>query len=396
MLSTSTPRKSAKRWLAPAAVLTGVGVALAGALPAAADPVGTPEFRLLAGVGSDTTQDLNNGLSQAVLRNGVKVLGSYNATNPAGGAQDQIQTKENGPEFLRPNGSGSGVNALRAAKTDALWNGTDLPSDTLQFARSSSNISSANANPNGAYSYIPLALDAVSYAYEADDIDLGNLTDADLVAIYTAEDGDPVTLSNDETYVVGLESNAEADIHPFIPQEGSGTRSFWLSDVLGGQAPGSAVDDEYSGGSVQEHDGSVVADVEGAIVPFSVAQYIAQGNSTTLASAYGLTVENRRHGVELGSVNGKAPVTTGGTLNTAFDIVRPVFTVVEHAEITGTTPTGEALSAVFEGSNALAYNARRPGGLQLVVQDFGFGDIRGGVTIDGDTYTAGDISLRSN
>ncbi|WP_229663333.1 hypothetical protein, partial [Microbacterium album] len=187
-------------------------------------------------------------------------------------------------------------------------------------------------------------------------------------------------------------------IVPFIPQAGSGTRSFWQS-TIGSFGP--SVTDSYTAGGaqhdVQEHDGTVTTQVPNAIVPFSIAQWIAQDNSADLEDYYGTVVNDRRVGAVLGSVSGVNPtVTVGGTeqLNTAFPISRPVFTVVHHAELS----TNAALAAVFAGEDGLAYTATRPGTIdQLVITDFGFGDLTGGVTINNVTYHPGDTtSFRTN
>jgi hypothetical protein len=364
------------------AALAVTGLAFA-AVPAQADPSGLPTFRTLAGVGSDTTQDLNNGLASVVTIGGQRVLGSYDATGTS-----PIQTKASGSTFARPNGSSQGFAALKSAKESTLWDGQDLPADTLQFARSSSGATWATG---GKYSYIPLALDAVTYATASTEADVPtNLTIANLTAIYSAADGALVTIGG-QSYEVGNEANADADIRPYLPQTGSGTRSFWLGQLGLTEADvatstNSAVEWSYTGGSVQEHDGSVLADVDNAIVPFSIAQHIAQGNKATIEATYpGVTVANRLHGAALRSVNGVAPEVSG-VLNTAFPISRPVFTVVEYAELA----TNSTLSAVFEGPSGLAYD-------QDVIADFGFGDLSTGVTIGADTYVAGDAeSFRRN
>ncbi len=385
--------KNTRKWLlAATSLVAAAAIVGSGAISASAEPSGAPTYRTLAGTGSDTTQDLNNGLASVVTYGGSLVLGSYNATNPTTGAvNDSIKTKASGTTFDRPNGSSQGVAALKSAKDttgNVKFRGVDLQVDDLQFARSSS---AATFVSGGAYSYIPLALDAVSYAKASSSKVPANLTKAELTAIYSAANGATVTVGG-TSLKVGLPSNASADIHPFVPQSGSGTRSFWQSS-LGLSAFGSAVTDAYSGGSVQEHDGSVIAAVPNALVPFSVAQYIAQGNSSILSSQYGVSVADRRHSAVLGNVNGKAPVVSS-KLNTGFDIVRPVFTVVKQSELS----TNAALAAVFQGDTALAYTAKRPGSsTELVITDFGFGDLAGGVTIGSKIYEPGDTtSFRAN
>src|SRR5215470_7282851 len=73
---------------------------------ASADPSGTPTYRQLAGVGSDTTQGVMNGLSQVVTINGVKVLGSYDAVGSTNVTTKDPATTP-GCTMGRPNGSGA-------------------------------------------------------------------------------------------------------------------------------------------------------------------------------------------------------------------------------------------------------------------------------------------------
>ncbi|MBU4335296.1 MAG: hypothetical protein KJ548_01880, partial [Actinobacteria bacterium] len=66
--------------------MTGLVGALAAALvlsagPASADPPATT-YPTLAGTGSDTTQFVLDGLSAAILVNGNRVIGSYDALDP--------------------------------------------------------------------------------------------------------------------------------------------------------------------------------------------------------------------------------------------------------------------------------------------------------------------------
>lgn len=406
-MQTNTRRRAVVAAAAAAAVALG---AFGAAGAANAEPVGSPTFRSLAGVGSDTTQDLYNGLSQVITNaGGTKLLGSYNATNPTTGAvNDPITTKSGGTTFDRPNGSSQGVSALKSAKdTTTVFRGTNLVSTDVQFACSSS--AATTWIPAGAYSYIPIALDGVTYAKSASgaapsNIPLGTSTGQDsdgdgildltLRNIYTRNATTTLENAAGTTFTVGNQASG-AQIVPFKPQSGSGTLSFWTT-ALGGSL-GSIVSDTYTDGSgshsVQEHDGSVTAAVTNAIMPFSIAQHIAQGNSTTIASEYGITVADRRHGAVLGQINGVAPLVSGA-LNTAFPVVRPVFTVVEYAELA----TNTNLRNTFQGATAAAYTATRLGDpTKLVINDFGFGDLAGGVTVNGVTYNPGDTtSFRTN
>ncbi|MBE1877649.1 hypothetical protein [Myceligenerans pegani] len=368
---------------------------LGGAATASADPIdpgtGLVDLnRTVDAVGSDTTQDLNNGLAAVVERNGQLIFGSWDAIGSA-----TIQTRSGGPVFDRPNGSGSGFNALGAAWTSGLWNGVQLSPADIQVSRSSSAPSSID--PNGTYSYVPLAVDAVTYAVAGDNTTVPrDLTEAQLIDIYSSDNGDTVTIDG-TVYTVGIEGSG-ADIVPFIPQAGSGTRSFWLSTALDGVPVGTAVSDTYSGGSVQEHDGAVLAAVENAIAPYSIAQYIAQGNSAQLETLYPVTVNDRRNGAELATVNGVEPL-ADGVLNTEFPLARPVFTVVPHAAIVA----GSDVEYLFSGAAGAVYNAASTAGT-FTIEDFGFGSLinRGtgvnGVQIaDLGFYEAGDTeSYRRN
>ncbi len=106
---------------------------------AQADPAGAPTYRDLAGVGSDTTQGVVNGLADAITVGGVKVLGSYDATGSANITTKDPATKPN-CTIPRPAGSGNGVNALVAS--------LDGNTGCVQFARSSSNNSANYAGKN--------------------------------------------------------------------------------------------------------------------------------------------------------------------------------------------------------------------------------------------------------
>ena len=405
-MQTNTRRRAVVAAAAAAAVALG---AFGAAGAANAEPVGSPTFRSLAGVSSDTTQDLYNGLSQVITNaGGTKLLGSYNATNPTTGAvNDAITTKSGGTTFDRPNGSSQGVSALKSAKdATTVFRGKNLVSTDVQFARSSS---AATWVSGGTYAYVPIALDGVTYAKNAagaapsniplgtstgQDTDGDGILDLTLRNIYTRNATTTLEDAANTTFTVGNQASG-AQIVPFKPQSGSGTLSFWTS-TMGGSL-GSIVSDSYTDGSgshqVQEHDGAVTAAVTNAIVPFSIAQHIAQGNSATLLTSYTVTVADRRDGAVLGQINGVAPLASGA-LNTAFPVVRPVFTVVEYAELA----TNTNLRNTFQGATAAAYTATRPSDpSKLVIKDFGFGNLAGGVTIGSTTYNPGDTtSFRTN
>ncbi|MGW7523307.1 hypothetical protein [Streptomyces sp. NPDC054783] len=280
---------------------------------AVADPSGSPTYRQLAGVGSDTTQGVMNGLANTITVNGTKVLGSYDATGSA-----NITTKDPattpGCTIARPNGSGAGRTALQ--------NSLQANNGCLDYSRSSSLDLSA-ATPG--LTYVPFAVDAVSYAITPTSTVPRKLALGDLKAIYHC----------DPNYV-GTGPNYSLTV--YLPQAGSGTRKFWEStmgitdaDVVAGVYP--CIKDTKNGSPVEEHDGRVLDDK--SIAPFSIAQYSAQ-SSQTIADVRGRAI--------LGTIDDVAPT----TLNGNFGVKRDVYNVIPTSRI-GTAPW----STVFVGSGSL-------------------------------------------
>ncbi|MCS5723525.1 hypothetical protein N1028_11125 [Herbiconiux sp. CPCC 203407] len=291
-----------------------VGVALAGlglAMPANAEPVSNGYVL----VGSDTLQDSTNALINGTRISGSPVrvtsggtnLGSYDAFGSG-----LIQTKSGGPYFVRPAGSGAGVTALRASISGNVYNGKVITGQ-VDIARSSSSPGS-NASSEGKLAYVPYARDAVSYAYNGTNNDLANLTSAQLKQIY--ESNTPV--------VIGTTT-----VKPRLPQNGSGTRSFFLG-AINVTAVGSTVGDTNN--TRPENDASILQADE--IIPFSVASWTAQANGATPSNTIAGT------NVKLGAPTGVAPVSVSGTVttpNAAFyadaKFGRNTFLVVEYARI---------------------------------------------------------------
>lgn len=280
---------------------------------AVADPSGSPVYRQLSGVGSDTTQDVMNGIANAVTINGVKVIGSYNATGTSTVTTKDPNTTP-GCNMNRPNGSGAGRTALLTS--------LNANNGCLDFARSSS-LTLTAASPG--LTYVPFAVDGVSYAITPSSTVPRKLALADLKAIYHCDKD-----------FVGTGPNYK--LTALLPQAGSGTRSFWESqvgiteaDVVANVYP--CIKDTKGGAPVQEHDGRVLDDK--SIVPFSIAQYNSQ-SSQTVADLRGRAI--------LGTIDGLAP----NVLNTNFVVKRDVYNVIPTSKI-GTAPW----STVFVGSNSL-------------------------------------------
>jgi len=296
-----------------------------GVQTASADPNGAPTFRDLAGVGSDTTQDVMNGFADAITVGGVKVLGSYDASGSA-----TITTKDPAVNpnctIPRPSGSGNGVNALIAQRA--------LPNNCLQFARSSSNSAAQHAGAN--LTYIPYAVDAVAYAIRSDSAISKKLTVAQLQLVYNCQAG--------------------ANFRPLLPQFGSGTRAFFLgqlgftdaADFVTQPAHTCVSDHDATGAPLLENTGTLFTDPRN-VGPYSIAQYLSQTNAV-IPDVHGKTI--------LGQING-IPATV---LNTSSVMVRDVYNVI------GTeNETVAPYSTIFVGpTSAICAN-------QTLIKQYGFG-----------------------
>ncbi|MFC9703703.1 substrate-binding domain-containing protein [Streptomyces sp. NPDC056943] len=296
----------------------GLGVALAPA--AQADPSPITQYRTLAGVGSDTTQDVLNGLGDVVKNAlGQKIIASWNATGTA-----TVKTKATGCVINRPNGSSAGIDALR--------NAVDTNSGCLDFARSSRGPADITSTD---LTWIPFAKDAVSWVKRSDSALPSDLTVAQLKDIY---DCNLTTLNG-------------VALTPILPQANSGTRQFFLSSI-GVATPGACVQQ-----GVQENDGTVL-DTAGDIAPYSVAQYTAQEKAV---------VTDRRGAAVLGSVGTVAPRNADKSLNLSFPFTRDVYNVVPTSKLTNAT-----IASTFVGSTSKVCAAG------TTIANYGFGTLGAG------------------
>lgn len=346
-----------------AAIGAAFGVAVAGlgaAAPASADPV-TDGYAI---VGSDTLQDavgaLANGFkngSSTVRTLGLgKVVASWDAFAPGvAGGIGTVQTKAVGPVYPRPSGSGNGKAALIASytgnpwvipTTNSLYNNVGLAGTydidgQIDASRSSSE---GTQNASGVYQYLPFGQDAVSYAFKAGaNVDPASIT---YVQSLTTSQLNAAYASASNTTIPGGNSDV---IVPRLPQNGSGTRTFWLTAIgnptLGAAANGAAT-------TLPENNGNVLAPSSDEIwiIPFSVASYVAQAN--------GVAAANTTAGITLGSPNGVAP-TTGTAPNVAGvsafyngSYGRTTYIVVPWARITPTEAAYDAgLAAALNPSS---------------------------------------------
>ncbi|MDR1152834.1 MAG: hypothetical protein LBK72_10275 [Bifidobacteriaceae bacterium] len=295
--------------------------------PALADPP-AETYPPLAGTGSDTTQYVLNGLSRTIA-----AIGSYDAIDPVthqpGGT---IQTRQNGAVFDRPDGSGNGIRALTASINPTgtyVWH-TKVITGQLDFARSSSGPSGVGTE----LTYIPFALDAVSYAYS----DWG---DSSVPSYLTREELADIYRGDTTTYVDA--AGVTQQYIPMLPQSGSGTRTFFLAQI-----GVSDVEVQWISDIVQENDGTNVSEV-GMIVPFSAGSWIAQFNSVVPN-----TITDNL--VKVGSLDDDiygiiAPV-ANGSLNPLFPFKRNVYNVVETARLTSQAQADVLLKQTFAGPSS--------------------------------------------
>ncbi len=393
-MTTSSQRSKAARTVAALAAAGSLGSLIATtSTPAGADP-----RQVLVGVGSDTTQDVLNGLAGDGLRpstpllGGTKVLASFDAF--VGGVTGTCITPRPGaPTFDRPNGSTNGRRALSRAIDGTLWTVTGstcpAPSGTaltgiIDFARSSSG--PASGSGAGPLMYLPMGRDALSFAYAAPGVTtpVTSLTSAQLNTLFSA----------------GPQVINGVEVIPCSIQTGSGTYQSWNKAVGVTEtqmaaatttcrtAPGVAAP-----GELQENHGNQLrtrADSfpgKQVIIGFSAANFISQSNGVAASQ---LTLG----GVDLGAIDalGKPYTGTGSNLapsssfyaNTTYG--RTVYNVVQASKITG--PGNNDLKLMF-AQTALGTPAVCAASAQATVNSFGFSSLPAGTGAG----TCGDTSL---
>ena len=360
-------------------ITAGVAALLVGALavPASADPASNT-YGQLVGLGSDTTQDVVNGLAAEI---GDGKLASYDAFGSS-----TVTVRDGGTAIPRASGSGAGRDALLVSIGQIASKSVSVPPTgtaavnanvlgQVDFARSSSAPGSGDVNAEGVVAYIPFARDAVSVAV-ADDSPLA-VVPFKLGSLATAGNGDANLFdiyrgaikfayisgaAGSYTYVgVGATNTAPQGatayaIQPLLPKAGSGTRSYFIGKIalsetdITGQPSGTIKATYVAGGAtvdVQEHDGSSLVGDPTAIVPFSIAQWVAQANEVG-------TVTDRRHGAEILGLNGAAAVVeTSGSYSTnpAFTaMTRDVYNIVPSRLADDATSD---VAKAFVGSSSL-------------------------------------------
>ncbi len=395
---TSLAKHKLRSLIVVGAMCAGVsGLAITQTTPALADPTQT-----LVAVGSDTIQDVYN---QLALDLGGNELGSYNATNPVTGAQNEIITPADGTaavncSFARPDGSGPGLGALEQALGQPESGGWHGPASAGFYCVDIARSSSAPGTPgsgigSGSYTganpiqFVPFALDAVAgaigpatggtpFTAESGDLNgdtlhattvatqlpsaVSSFTQTDLTTLYdncgTVTEGG-ITFWPWQSGVTQPANTQRIDL--YIPQLGSGTEKFWAKETGGWTAtsPSACAHDTIINGalavtttqtisfSVEEHDGTDVATDPLGYTPFSIAQWISQSHAVSNGGTVNTT--DRRHGAALQSIGGQPPLTSNGRLNTSFPFTRDVFSVVSLARL---QKASDPLDGLLNGTNS--------------------------------------------
>jgi ABC-type phosphate transport system substrate-binding protein len=352
MFKSTRKSKMAKVAAATAAVGSIAAIGFVGGSPANADP---QQYSALVAVGSDTTQDVMNGLAgfsngtnfepiQSSAATGQRQIVSFDATTPGGDATvpECIITKTGGPAFERPNGSSAGRAALSRKIEGTLFEDkgracgpTDV-STSVDFARSSSAPSSTGAPPNQLI-YVPLGKDALSFAYyDTDSTDatpvVDTLTRAQLDDLFDGNGPDVVTINGVRILPCGIQTGSgtyqswNIATTATVEQDDDATstcRDLGLRgpDGLLPTDPGDSGDRILDlNGRLQEHNAvqlkqigdfaPVQAIADQVIVGFSASQYIGRSN--------GLGNPAPPAEVKLGAVSDNNVV--GGGLNCGFPI----------------------------------------------------------------------------
>jgi hypothetical protein len=332
---------------------------------AKADP---QQLSALAGVGSDTVQDVFNSFAgytnktdsfplHSSAATGSKQVISFDAFNPVNVADTCITTKLGGPTFDRPNGSGSGQKALSRAIDSGKWGtvacgGLVDVSGQIDFGRSSAGPSNATGTD---LTFVPFGRDGVSFAYYTKTgTPVTTLTRAQLISLYTTG---PAVIGGTRIVPCGIQS-------------GSGTYKFWLgltgassANEITSTAECNALVSNTLGGRLEENDGTALklrGDTGNAtnqyIVGFSAASFIAKSNLAAPGTPPA--------GVNMGAISDDS-VTSGGA-NLGFPVTGTAPNLSANSTFYGNANFGRNVYTVWP-STAVTGGTSDPASVDLVV-----------------------------
>jgi hypothetical protein len=364
---------SAGTTIAMLATLT-VGVASADPVPAGDRPI--------ALVGSETTTPVMNALANdatALAIGGTRQVASFNATGSAT-IDTHAGTIPACTAIARPDGSSLG----RAALLNSLNANAGAGDGCIQGSRSSSAKGTTSTTPD--LTWIPFAEEGISFA----------ITN-------TSNFPKNMTLTRLKQFFQCTRANLSAGGSPFttgrnyrvmLPQNGSGTRSYWITtmDYAGASitVPNSGAvattvecienGADESGTAIQEHDGRSVNNFE--IVPFSVAQYVSQAAGVTDPNDFRANVRIGQLDIETVPGNGIVDYTLN-PFSADFTLARKVYNLFPTALINQASPASgslaEKLQTLFKGNTSqICTNASA----QRILLRYGFRTIG---TLCGDT-----------
>jgi ABC-type phosphate transport system substrate-binding protein len=322
---------------------------------AMADPSTTP--RNLNGTGSDTTQGVMNALSNVVAIGGNLQIGSWDAATAPG---QTFTPKPTCPNVSRPSGSNNGI--------IALVNDRNAGTHCLSFARASTDNHTSHVGDH--LTYIPFATDAVAYAIRGPG---GSPTGSSISR--------SLPVSALKTIYTQTGTTCLAAFEPLLPQFGSGTRKFFLENVLGLGAGADVAnfagptglhpcvkDTDAGGNPLLENTGNLLTD-DKQIEPYSVSSWIAQ-TTKAVTDVHGFAL--------LGNIAGIPSL----AINTTATGVRPVFNVVPNVLVQGPSNS----KTVFVGPSSLVCQNTAT----IIAQGFATNQNCGDTTIQSDPNLGSD------
>jgi phosphate transport system substrate-binding protein len=348
------------RFLSIAVVVAGTSLVLTANANAIPGPDTIPE--VIAAVGSDTTFAVDGAIFAAANKAAVNTdpdkYVNVSPTLAPGAPCFDVPGDKYYPAHsycnpatatspLPPDGSTAGKTALKNSAA-IVGNGQ------VDIARSSSPRNTAT-DP-ATFEYYGYAKDGVSWA--ASSTGKGAKVTLTLAALRGIYDGSITDWSDPKV------GGAPSPIKVYLPQAGSGTLAFFTSKVLGFDPTTKPV----TISRFQENDATTIAaaDQASAIAPYSIAQWVAQGNSV---------VADKRAGFFEGTLTGAGsdgPPVTGapGTYAPAFLDAFLGARTVYHVVDTRTPSYGAALNVVgYDGTGPSPLCA---GDLASTLTQYGF------------------------
>lgn len=243
---------------------------------------------------------------------------------------------------IRPNGSGAGVKALIADSTTSGYQ--SLPTGSIQIARMSrlpnasggeEDACQTNTACGGLHVY-QFATDNLQVVHQASTFDgPAGLSAAELVSIYTCQ-------TTQWNQLPGNSGGSSATIHPLIPQTGSGTRNFFLTDlnVANGGSSTSQLTPGTCVRSVQEHDPSGIANDPSpadAIEPFSSGKLALLNSGYFTTGATGSNNPAAFNAGYLAAETGTPGDSTSSAPTTSYKSTRGLYLVIRNPDLGSTT-----------------------------------------------------------